>query len=64
MRLRELREERLLTLQEVADMTDSSIASVSNWEAGRQKMSFKKRKRFLEVFGVDPFAEEKNDERS
>ena len=55
MTIREFRERQLLTLQDIADKTNSTLASVVRWEQG-QVMSFRKRKKFLEVFGFDPQA--------
>ena len=45
MTIRQYREENLLSLQELADLVDSSKSSIQNWENGLP-MSWKKRKIF------------------
>ena len=54
MDIKQIRMEHLLTLAEMAEKLDSSIISVFNWEQGKTVMSFKKRRKCIEVFGIDP----------
>ena len=54
MTIRELREKHLLTLSEMAKKLNVSTTAVLAWEKGTQVMSFRNRRKCLEVFGVDP----------
>ena len=59
MTIREIREEHLLTVKEMADALGITPGAVSNWEKGKQKMSYKNRKKCIEVFGIDPMRPDK-----
>ena len=54
MSIKQIRMKHYLTQGEMAKKLDSSLVSVFNWEHGLTTMSLRKRKKFVEVFGVDP----------
>ena len=54
MNIKQIRMEHLLTQKQMAEKLESSLISVFNWEHGLTTMSFKKRKKCIEVFGIDP----------
>lgn len=56
--LKEWQNELLVTTQEIADVTETTVGTVYNWLNGKTNMPIKRRKMFKAKYGVDPYSKQ------
>jgi len=54
MKLKQLRQKRFLTQEELAEMAGLTPLSISRWENGKRKPRFKSIRRLAKALKVDP----------
>jgi len=54
MKLKQLRQKRFLTQEELAEMAGLTALSISRWENGKRKPRFKSIRRLAKALKVDP----------